>query len=62
MTSIADVRTIAVPVSDQERALSFYRDTVGFAVRYDSGPPPALARGGPSGWRRHDRARAHGPT
>jgi catechol 2,3-dioxygenase-like lactoylglutathione lyase family enzyme len=37
-TSIIDVRTVAVAISDQERALSFYRDTLGFEVRHDSGP------------------------
>lgn len=38
MTSIIDVRTVAVPVTDQDRALRFYRDTLAFTVRHDSGP------------------------
>jgi predicted enzyme related to lactoylglutathione lyase len=35
-TRIADVRTVAVPVSDQERALEFYRGVLGFETRMDS--------------------------
>ena len=34
-TQINDIRTIAIPVRDQERALTFYRDTLGFEVRLD---------------------------
>lgn len=33
---IADVRTIGVPVIDQERALAFYVDTLGFEKRLDA--------------------------
>jgi catechol 2,3-dioxygenase-like lactoylglutathione lyase family enzyme len=33
--SISDVRTIAVAVSDQDRAVAFYRDVLGFEVRMD---------------------------
>src|SRR5689334_8780633 len=33
---LKDVRTVAVPVGDQDRALAFYRDTLGFEVRMDS--------------------------
>jgi lactoylglutathione lyase len=32
---INGVRTIGVPVTDQDRALRFYVDTLGFAVRLD---------------------------
>ena len=32
---ITDVRTVGVPVSDQDRALAFYGDTLGFATRMD---------------------------
>src|SRR4051794_33349543 len=35
-TRIADVRTVAVPVSDQERALEFYGSVLGFETRMDS--------------------------
>jgi predicted enzyme related to lactoylglutathione lyase len=35
-TRIADVRTVAVPVSDQERALEFYGGVLGFETRLDS--------------------------
>jgi catechol 2,3-dioxygenase-like lactoylglutathione lyase family enzyme len=34
-TQITDIRTIAIPVRDQEKALAFYRDTLGFEVRLD---------------------------
>jgi catechol 2,3-dioxygenase-like lactoylglutathione lyase family enzyme len=34
--SIGDVRTVAVPVSDQERALGFYVGTLGFEQRLDA--------------------------
>jgi lactoylglutathione lyase len=33
---IGDVRTVGVPVNDQERALSFYVDTLGFEKRLDA--------------------------
>lgn len=33
---ITDVGTIGVPVADQERALSFYRDALGFEVGIDA--------------------------
>jgi catechol 2,3-dioxygenase-like lactoylglutathione lyase family enzyme len=32
---ITDVGSVAVPVSDQERALRFYTETLGFEVRLD---------------------------
>jgi predicted enzyme related to lactoylglutathione lyase len=35
-TRISDVRTVAVPVGDQQRALDFYRDVLGFETRMDS--------------------------
>ena len=34
-TNISDVGGVAVPVADQERALRFYLDTLGFEVRLD---------------------------
>lgn len=34
-TNINDVGGVAVPVADQERALRFYVDTLGFEVRLD---------------------------
>ena len=33
---ISRVHTVAVPVSDQDRALEFYRGTLGFEVRRDT--------------------------
>jgi catechol 2,3-dioxygenase-like lactoylglutathione lyase family enzyme len=35
MTTIGDVLTIGVPVSDQDRALQFYLETLGFEKRRD---------------------------
>jgi catechol 2,3-dioxygenase-like lactoylglutathione lyase family enzyme len=35
MTTIGDVLTIGVPVSDQDRALRFYVDQLGFEMRRD---------------------------
>jgi predicted enzyme related to lactoylglutathione lyase len=35
MTQIGGLITVAVPVDDQERALRFYTDTLGFQVRRD---------------------------
>ncbi|MEV0158444.1 VOC family protein [Micromonospora sp. NPDC050686] len=35
MSTITDVRTIGITVADQDQALAFYRDTLGFEVRLD---------------------------
>lgn len=35
-TTITDVRTVAVSVTDQDRALDFYVDTLGFDKRMDA--------------------------
>ena len=35
-TNIVDVGTIGVPVTDQDRALAFYRDALGFEVGIDA--------------------------
>jgi len=34
-TNVVDVGGVAVPVSDQDRVLRFYVDTLGFEVRLD---------------------------
>ena len=36
MTSITDIRTIGVNVSDQDQALSFFTHTLGFETRLDA--------------------------
>jgi catechol 2,3-dioxygenase-like lactoylglutathione lyase family enzyme len=36
MTTITDVRTIGVPVRDQDAALAFYTGTLGFETRLDA--------------------------
>ena len=33
--AITGVRTVGIPVTDQDRALAFYVDTLGFEVRLD---------------------------
>ena len=35
-THITDVRTVSVPVADQDRALAFYRDVLGLETRLDA--------------------------
>ena len=42
MTTITDVRTIGVNVSDQDRALDFYVDTLGFEKRLDAPISPKM--------------------
>jgi lactoylglutathione lyase len=34
-SGIKDIRTVGIPVADQERALAFYLDTLGFEKRLD---------------------------
>ncbi|HEY7525187.1 MAG TPA: VOC family protein [Candidatus Limnocylindrales bacterium] len=34
-TRITDVATVGIPVVDQDRALAFYRDQLGFEIRMD---------------------------
>ena len=36
MTTIVDIRTVGVPVSDQDAALHFFVDTLGFEKRLDA--------------------------
>jgi len=38
--NISEVRTVGVPVADQDRALSFYVDTLGFDKRLDAPAGP----------------------
>jgi catechol 2,3-dioxygenase-like lactoylglutathione lyase family enzyme len=35
MSAVSHVGTIIIPVADQDRALAFYRDALGFEVRLD---------------------------
>ena len=41
-TSITDVRTIGINISNQDEALAFYVDTLGFEVRLDARISPAM--------------------
>ena len=42
MTTITGVRTIAVDVGDQDRALDFYTDMLGFETRLDAPISPTM--------------------
>jgi lactoylglutathione lyase len=42
MTTITDIHTVAVDVSDQDRALGFYVDTLGFEKRLDAPISPTM--------------------
>ena len=41
-TTIIDVRTVGITVTDQERALAFYVDTLGFEKRLDAPISPTM--------------------
>ena len=41
-TSIRDIRTIAITVTDQDAALAFYADTLGFEKRLDAPISPTM--------------------
>jgi lactoylglutathione lyase len=41
-TSITDVRTVGITVTDQDQALAFYVDTLGFEKRLDAPISPAM--------------------
>jgi lactoylglutathione lyase len=41
-TSITDIRTVGIPVTDQDHALAFYVDTLGFEKRLDAPISPTL--------------------
>lgn len=43
MISITGIRTVSIPVDDQDAALTFYRDTLGFTVNRDN-PTPSGGR------------------
>ena len=42
MTTITDVRTIGVDVSDQDRALAFFTEALGFETRLDAPISPTM--------------------
>jgi lactoylglutathione lyase len=41
-TSITDVHTVGIPVADQDQALAFYVDTLGFEKRLDAAISPDM--------------------
>ena len=44
MNHITEIRTVGVPVSDQDRALAFYTDTLGFELLTDAPLPQCGGR------------------
>ena len=47
MNTLTDIRNVAVNVSDQEVALRFYTDTLGFATHVDGDTPPDAGSSSP---------------
>ena len=41
-TRITDVGTVGIPVDDQDRAIAFYRDVLGFEIRMDGTFGPGM--------------------
>lgn len=41
-SSITDIRTVAITVTDQDRAVAFYVDTLGFELRLDAPISPTM--------------------
>lgn len=41
-TSITDIRTVAITVTDQDQAITFYVDTLGFELRLDAPISPTM--------------------
>ena len=51
MSTITDIRTVGITIADQDEAIAFYRDTLGFDVRLDvDGPTRWVAALGYAGW------------
>ena len=59
-TPITDVRTVGVPVTDQDRALDFYLDKLGFEERLDIPVEQFGGRSAPDGWNRAFSASVEG--
>jgi predicted enzyme related to lactoylglutathione lyase len=49
MSTITDIRTVDITVADQDEAIAFYRDTLGFDVRLDVDGPTRWIEVAPAG-------------
>ncbi|MEU4450229.1 VOC family protein [Nocardioides sp. NPDC023903] len=49
MSTITDIRTIGITTSDQDKAITFYRDTLDFVVRLDVDGPTRWIEVAPAG-------------
>lgn len=49
MSTITDIRTVGITTADQDKALAFYRDTLGFDVRLDVDGPTRWIEVAPAG-------------
>ncbi len=49
MSTITDIRTVGITVADQDEAIAFYRDTLGFDVRLDVDGPTRWVEVAPAG-------------
>ncbi|MFI5623601.1 VOC family protein [Nocardioides sp. NPDC051685] len=49
MSTITDIRTVGITIADQDEAIAFYRDTLGFDVRLDVDGPTRWVEVAPIG-------------
>ncbi|MER6939930.1 VOC family protein, partial [Nocardioides sp. NPDC000441] len=49
MSTITDIRTVGITTADQDKAITFYRDTLGFEVRLDVDGPTRWVEVAPAG-------------
>jgi lactoylglutathione lyase len=49
MSTITDIRTVGITTADQDKAIAFYRDTLGFDVRLDVDGPTRWIEVAPAG-------------
>lgn len=49
MSTITDIRTVGITTADQDKAIAFYRDTLGFDVRLDVDGPTRWIEVAPPG-------------
>lgn len=61
MSTITDIRTVGITIADQDKAIAFYRDTLGFDVRLDVDGPTRWVEVAPARWRCLARPRGRRP-
>lgn len=49
MSTITEIRTVGITTADQDKAITFYRDTLGFEVRLDVDGPTRWVEVAPAG-------------